>query len=318
MVCVSENSQWNSLTELLEAARTNPETIRFGANLGALSHFGGLQLEQAMPGAKFRYVPTGGGAKRFGDLIGQHIDVSVFNAGEYTHFRDGGLKALAILHPERHAAFPSIPTAKEQGINAVRNSMQYWWAPKNTPPAVIDRFVSLLHDVMLSDTMRQRLDELKMDNVFITGPELRLTLRQRERVMRGVRMNRSIQLPDTPTFIIVTSVLLGLLTFARRRMFARGLITTQASSNSYPATSAPESPSSPRAVVTLAMLLIFAGLFSTGQIPFWLLSTLFITLTGSALINRSRRNMTILLATAVAVGPGCYFVFTRLLTIDLN
>lgn len=327
MVCVRTDSKWTNLTQLLQAARDQPETIRFGANLGALSHFGALQLEQALPGAAFRYVPAGGGAKRFADLLGDHIDVSVFNVGEYVHFKDGGLRALAILHTDRHPDFPEVPTALEQGLNVVRNSMQYWWAPKKTPPDRVARLVRMLREAMATEQMQQQLAELKMEPVFLTGPELRHTLRQRELVMKGVRMDTSIELPDTPFLAIVVTTLLGLLTIVRRRtaglvkvsigkdlrLLQAGVATTDESTSGRQLLQT----GGRRAVVTLLVLMVFCGMFSSGRLPFWLISFGFVTLLGGILLERNRRNMLILLLTAVITGPGCYLLFTKVLTIDL-
>lgn len=319
MVCVKDSSRFKNLNDLLDAARDKPETIRFGANLGALSHFGALQLEQTVPGAAFRYVPTGGGAKRFGDLLGEHIDVTVFNAGEFVHFKDGGIRALAILHTKRHAAFPDVPTAAEQGIDAVRNSMQYFWAPKKTPPDRIAFFVNLLRQVMKTEAMQTKLAEMKMDPVFITGPELRKTLKSRELVMKGVRIDSTIELPDTPLFAgLITAVLGGVLYLTR-------IATAGRSKNKdHPAALTPVQPDDDSTIVdqrrtasTLGILCFFCLLFSTGRIPFWLLSILFMLSLGILLLQRTRKNLAILVAAACLVGPGCYLLFTKVLTIDL-
>lgn len=326
MVCVKRDSRFKDLADLLEAARDTPETIRFGANLGALSHFGALQLEQAVPGAAFRYVPTGGGAKRYGDLLGDHIDVTVFNAGEFVHFKDGGIRALAILHTERHAAFPDVPTAREQGIDIVRNSMQYFWAPKGTPPDRIAFFVDLLRRTMQTATMQEKLEELKMDPVFITGPELRRTLKSRETVMKGVQIDSTIELPDTPLFAIVITSLLGTLLLIQRRTASESEsdqtvdnllphVTDVVSNTGHVDSSGAAGRS--RAVATLTALGLFCLLFATGRVPFWLLSPVFIISLGLMLLKRTRTNFAVLVVSAIVAGPGCYLLFTKVLTIDL-
>ena len=52
--------------------------------------------------ARFRYVQHGGGAKRYGALIGGHAQVSAFSVAEYQQFREGGLRALAYCGNEPH------------------------------------------------------------------------------------------------------------------------------------------------------------------------------------------------------------------------
>ncbi len=320
MVCDSDSSEWKTLKQLLQAAKDAPVTIKFGANLGALSHFGALQLEQAFSGAAFRYVPAGGGAKRFGDLIGDHIDVSVFNVGEYVNFKDGGLRALAILSNERDPAFPDVPTAREQGIDAVRDSMQYWWAPKKTSPDRVAYLVNLLREVMLSEAMQAKLAEMHVEPVFVTGPELRHTLRKRELVMQGVQMKSTIPMPNTPLMAIVVTVLLGGLTAFRRRT-ATAILPANASPIDGPAGEQNERQTgtlfSRSPVIALAALLAFCLLFSLEVLPFWLLSGTFVVGLGLLLMPRNAKTMATLFAIAVVVGPGCYLLFTKVLTIDL-
>ena len=319
MVCVKSDARWKDLKQLLADASENPDTIRFGANLGALSHFGALQLEQTTDGAAFRYVPTGGGAKRFGDLLGDHIDVTVFNAGEYVHFKDGGIRALAILHSERHDSFPDVPTAREQGVNIVRNSMQYFWAPKETPPEKVAFFVDLFRRAMQSEAMQTKMAELKMDPVFLSGPELRHTLRQRELVMKGVRMDKTIELPNTPMLMIVVTFILGALVAMQRfaGMRANAGIDTQAAESATNDKPDSRKPNIGHAVLTLAALLVYCLLFGSGALPFWLISTVFVLLLGLVLLKRDRQMISWLVATAIVVGPGCYLLFTKVLSIDL-
>jgi len=50
----------DSLDELLDLAAAQPDTIVAGVNLGALNHTFMLMLEELRPGAKFRFVQTGG------------------------------------------------------------------------------------------------------------------------------------------------------------------------------------------------------------------------------------------------------------------
>ena len=317
MVCVSNDARWKTLAELLSEAQKSPETIRFGSNLGALSHFGALQLEQTTPGSKFRYVPTGGGAQRFSELIGGHIDVTVFNAGEYVHFRDGGIRALAILAEDRHPDLPDVATAREQGIDAVRTSMQYWWAPKGTPRERIAFFEDLLRRAMQTDAMQSRLSELKMEPVFLTGIELRRELERRELLMRSVRTESKVALPDTALIASLVVLVIGV-ALTVRRWSTRHLQVPS------PADLPP--PDVWAGISTFGVLVIFCMLFSLKVASWWILATGFVITLGLLLLRQRARmrgtsisatSIAIVACVAVALGPGCFLLFTRVLTIDL-
>ena len=326
MVCVKAGSRWTSLPQLLEAARDSPNTITFAANLGALSHFAGLKLESAFDGAGFRYVPTGGGAKRFGDLIGEHVDVSVFAVAEYAQFRDGGLQAIGYLGRDRHPAFPNVRTAREDNIDVVWDLIQYWWAPKGTPQHCVDRIVKMLRDAMESAAMQQRLAELMIEPLFLAGQPLQKELLKREVIISQVGTGDPIELPDTPLFVVVVTVLLGICAKAQShisklRRSADIDSSSAATSHQHAVTAVPGNNDGTNAMrlrmTTVALMLVFCLLFSFRIAPYWLLSTSFIFVLGSCLLNRTRRNMSALVAAAVLVGPGCYYLFTEVLIIDI-
>ena len=314
MVCVRSDARWDTLQQMLSEAADKPNTIKFGANLGALSHFDALRMEKEFPGAAYRYVPTGGGAKRFGDLLGDHIDVTVFNIAEFDQFREGGLRALAVFAKQRHPDFPDVPTATECGVNVVRDSMQYWWAPLDTPPDAVERFSQLLREAMNTPQLQAKLRELKMEPAFISGRELQSFLARQEIAMSSVGTAKPIKLPDTALLLIcVTGLLGGLLIF--QRLKDRSLATADGALSPLPVSVPPKKIQ--RSIATLCLLLLFCFLFSTKAVPFWFLSTSFIFVLGCFLLKRSKSNLGILLTTAIIVGPGCFYIFTKILTIDL-
>lgn len=204
--------------------------------------------------------------------------------------------------------------------------MQYFWAPKGTPPDRIAFFVDLLRRTMRTATMQEKLEELKMDPVFITGPELRRTLKSRETVMKGVQIDSTIELPDTPLFAIVITSLLGTLLLIQRRTASESEsdqtvdnllphVTDVVSNTGHVDSSGAAGRS--RAVATLTALGLFCLLFATGRVPFWLLSPVFIISLGLMLLKRTRTNFAVLVVSAIVAGPGCYLLFTKVLTIDL-
>ena len=170
---VMEDSAYQTLDELLDAAAENPDSIIFGANLGAVNHIGGILLQNAKPGAKFRFVQIGGGAENFEALVGRHTHAAVFAANEWANsFRGGGAKALAYMGAERHEAIPDVPTVRELGYD-VEYCMQNWWfAPKGTPQEAVDGFAEVLRRALETDYIREKLDEVLVTPVFYSGEAL--------------------------------------------------------------------------------------------------------------------------------------------------
>ena len=172
VIAVAEDAPYQDLSDLLEVARREPDSVVFSANLGAASHFAGLLIEKNAPGARFRYTQTGGGAKRFAALVGGHIDVSAFSISEYLQFSAAGLRALAFFGDQRHPSAPDVPTAIEQGVDMTFSAMHVWWAPKGVSDDKIAKLADVLKQAMQAPETRKALARIHTDPLFLDGPEL--------------------------------------------------------------------------------------------------------------------------------------------------
>lgn len=172
LICVAENSPYQSLEGLLNEAATNPESTTFAANIGAPSYFMARLLEKTHGKAQFRFVQSGGGARRFADLSGGHVVASAFSVSEYLNFSEGGIRALAILQEERNEQIADVPTAKESGLDIVYSNIQGWWAPASTPHEVLQERRKVLLKAMNSTQIQEYFQDQSIDPVFLNGPEL--------------------------------------------------------------------------------------------------------------------------------------------------
>ncbi|MDC0258608.1 tripartite tricarboxylate transporter substrate binding protein [Verrucomicrobiales bacterium] len=220
VIAVHADSEFTSLSGLLEKAKAAPETITFGSNLGAPSHFWALLLEKASD-AKFRFVQTGGGSKRFGDLKGGHIQVTAFSVSEFQNFKAGGLKAVAYLGEKRHSSLPDLPTALEQNVDVTTGNIQGWWAPKNTPAQRVALLASVLKRAMADPEMQKRLAAEQIDPIFLNGEELAAELTKRETVISKIGKR---ELPTMPNLPLVFAVIGGIAALAALFSLKRGIV----------------------------------------------------------------------------------------------
>ncbi len=208
VIAVGESSEYRKLETLLQAASTKTQTITFAANIGAPSHYMALILQQAHGSASFRFVQSGGGAKRFGELKGGHIGVSAFSVAEYLSFKDGGLLAIAYLGEKRHPALPDVPTARENGVDAVYGNLQGWWAPKGTPKEATEKIARVLGEAMETPEIQKKLDELQIDPVFLTAQDLEDALEKRENQLAEVApVSNPFQPPNVPLFFLIAGAI---------------------------------------------------------------------------------------------------------------
>lgn len=172
LICVADQNPHESLKGLIDEAASDPETVTFAANIGAPSYFMARLLEKTDGAAQFRFVQSGGGARRFADLSGGHVAASAFSVSEYLNFSEGGIRALAILQNERHPSLPEVPTAKEAGFDIVYSNIQGWWAPLNTSEEVLKERQKVLLAAMNSERMQHYFKEQCIDPLFLDSSEL--------------------------------------------------------------------------------------------------------------------------------------------------
>jgi tripartite-type tricarboxylate transporter receptor subunit TctC len=72
--------------------------------------------------------------------------------------KDGVVRVLAVLSPQRLALMPSVPTLQEQGVALTVSIFQGLFAPARTPPAVVARLnqavLAALQSPMMLDVLR--------------------------------------------------------------------------------------------------------------------------------------------------------------------
>ncbi|MEM8952628.1 MAG: tripartite tricarboxylate transporter substrate-binding protein [Verrucomicrobiota bacterium] len=313
VVCVDENSPHQDLASLMETAGAEPDTIVFGANVGAPSYFAGRQLEAQAPGSAFRYVQTGGGAKRFASLQGGHIDATAFSISEYFQFRDAGIRALAFLGQDRHPEAPDLPTATEQGYDVVSSGIQFWWAPRGTPQERIEVFADALERAMNSEALRETLAEMKVDPVVLRGDALRREIDRREKAIASVGIAELDRLPNLPNFLIVILSLC-----------AAWILIDELRKNAGRSSREPNSSSAPlRWPLMIAVLLLSAAYvlaMQIGRVSFPVATLVYVPLLGLAWLKGRPigiRPVFILVGAGLALGFGCFYLFTQVLVIDL-
>jgi len=196
VICVAEDASYAKLEDLMAAAASSPGEVTFAANIGAPSYFMARLLEHAHGEARFRYVQSGGGARRFADLLGGHVEASAFSVSEYLNFREGGIRAIAYLGERRHDSLPDVPTAAEAGVDVTYANLQGWWAPKGTPGERVGTLANMLREVMETPSFRERLAELRIEPVFFDADEARRAFAERSRQIEALDLDRSpLRLP---------------------------------------------------------------------------------------------------------------------------
>lgn len=305
VVAVRDDSRFGDLKNLLHAIRDQPDSVVFGANLGAPSQLTGLLLEGGLPGAKFRYSQTGGGSDRLSSLLGGHVEVTSFSIAEYLRFKETGVRALAYMGKDRHSALPETATAREQDFDIVSDLVHFWWAPKDTPPDRVSALAEILKEGMNTSYVREKFTELHREPIFLTGDELNTFLANRERLFSGVGQGAKVPQPPVIAWVGGGLVLLGLTVFFDRRR--RKAVSE---SHLFPI------PSKKLFGVCL-LVIIYLLSMQTGVLGFTLATFLFVTSMGVSLSGLRSRVLVAWSIAALVLAFGCEALFSNFLGVDL-
>jgi tripartite-type tricarboxylate transporter receptor subunit TctC len=137
VVAVKADATWQSLGELIAAARAKPKTVTIAnSGTGSHTHISAVALFRA-GGAEVIDIPFGA-AQVVPSLLGGQVDAAVqLPAALAGNVAAGQLRLLATLTSTRDPAFAAVPTAREQGMDVSLEAWRGIAVPKGTPKPVI-------------------------------------------------------------------------------------------------------------------------------------------------------------------------------------
>jgi tripartite-type tricarboxylate transporter receptor subunit TctC len=160
---------FNSVKELIEVAKKNPKTIRFGSpGVTSMGAFGYYSLHDAYPDVKFVRVPLRGHSDIVTGMLRGDVEVASGTYAGYKAQVDGGkLKPLGVASPERTWFLPNLPTLKEQGVNVnIVPNMRYVAVPKGTPMEVVKKIEAAFKAMTEDKLVIKRIKTLNQNLVF--------------------------------------------------------------------------------------------------------------------------------------------------------
>ena len=310
LVVVREDSAFNNLTDLLDEAEANPKSIRFGADVGSPAYFNAKVIERSRPGAEVNYISSGGGQKRFTQLLGGHLEAAIFSIGEYSAYRasdgtppDQNIKAIAVLDGRRSDILPNVPTAAEQDIPIYSGNAYYFWAPKGTPQPVIDQLAEVFENTLKDPEVIAGLELQSVGLDFRKGKELLEYLVQKKGELGDFKTEASPDLPNFPAWVIGIVAGLGILV----------LIGKLRKPDDYESRS---STSRSIALVSAGIMLGYIACLQFG-LPYGLVTAPALFLLGATLSEWQRPRMVSIVQMALLFALGSEYIFTTVFSVPL-
>ena len=152
----------NTVRELIDYAKANPDKINYSSGSIGLVVASRLMMESFMRdvGIKMSHIGYKGGAgQAVIGLLSNEVPVMFVTMPTVIGFvKQNRLKGLGVTAETRVSAAPNVPTFPELGYPAMKfGTWQGIFAPKGTPPAIVDRLFTAVVKVMAFPDVKERL-----------------------------------------------------------------------------------------------------------------------------------------------------------------
>ena len=171
VLVVTPSTPYRSVKDLLVQTKAKPGEINFASSgNGSAQHLAG-ELFQTMGAVRMTHVAYKGGGPALIDVMAGQVPVFFASlASGLPYIQSDKLRAIAVTGKARSPVLPQLPTVAESGLPGYE---VYEWnaifAPRGTPPAVIERLATELAAVVQEPAVKSRLEAMGAE-VIGAGP----------------------------------------------------------------------------------------------------------------------------------------------------
>jgi tripartite-type tricarboxylate transporter receptor subunit TctC len=151
-----------TVAELIRHMKARPGEVKFShAGVGATSHLCAMLFNQTA-GTTVTMVPYRGTGPALQDLVAGNVDLICDQpVATGPHLQSGALKAYAMATRERIPTMPEVPTFAESGLPGFELAVWHGvYAPKGTPPAVVERLNKAVRGALADAGLVKRFTDM--------------------------------------------------------------------------------------------------------------------------------------------------------------
>ena len=176
----------NNVAELIAHIRANPGKLNYGSgNSTSMVATAQLALQEKL---NVVHIPYKGDAPLSVDLLGGRVHFAIATPGSAApQVKEGKLRVLATLLPNRSPLLPQAPTLAEAGLRGL--SITPWggvFGPANMPKEVVARVQRELASVLKRPDVREAFQKLAFEPRSSTPEELAAFVKEQGEVWRRV------------------------------------------------------------------------------------------------------------------------------------
>ncbi len=182
ILAVSANLPVHNVQELIAYAKANPAKANYASSAGIFQVT--TELFKQKTGSNFVMIPYKSSGESVQSLLTGDTAMTIADPPPVSGpLKAGTVRALAITSAQRHPSFPDVPTMAEAGVPDME--VPVWtafFAPANTPAAIISRLQKEVARVVQTPEVKARFAQMGLDPVGSTPEELaRITARDLEK-----------------------------------------------------------------------------------------------------------------------------------------
>jgi tripartite-type tricarboxylate transporter receptor subunit TctC len=187
-----------NLREFIDYARANPEMVSYGSSgNGTALHLAG-EVFASIAGVKLQHIPYKTAAQSMTDLLGGQVKAMFDSPNNSSpQIKNGKVKGLAVMGPERLSVLPDVPTTTELGIPNMR--FTNWlgvYAPAGTPQDIVERLIKILKPAMGDQDMKEYFERSGMPPSPLFGQDMAVASRNQRNELADVIKRAGIPLID--------------------------------------------------------------------------------------------------------------------------
>lgn len=179
-----------TVADLVAYGRSNPDKLNYAT--GTLGEYMAMVQLLKATGMNSLRVPYKGGVQLMPDLITGRIQLNIGPVSSgLQHVKDGKLRMLAVLLPDRVPVAPDVPTLAESGVQiAGLPTWQALFAPPGTSPELAGRLAREVARALADPELRAKLEQQALQVQSATREGLAKTVAQDAEAWRAfVREN---------------------------------------------------------------------------------------------------------------------------------
>jgi|LauGreSuBDMM15SN_2_FD.fasta_scaffold14366_2 tripartite-type tricarboxylate transporter receptor subunit TctC len=155
---VPASSNYNSLKDLIGAAKANPGKLSYGFGSSAALLCG--EMFNAAAGIQIVKVPYKGTPQSLVDLAADRIQLVCEPLGpSLPLIKSGKLRPLAVTSVNRHGLAPEVPTMAEAGLPMEHATWAGFFVPAKTPKEIVTRLSNEIVKIMGRPEVQDKIRE---------------------------------------------------------------------------------------------------------------------------------------------------------------